>query len=187
MNDFQINNIISSENNTKGLEFLEKRPSVGSLSETDQYDHDEMERFLMYSKDIQESAITGNEKYLGEMLRPYAENVSLSADDILDLMIKYYNDAYEGLNLRFQKLFSEDSPDSIIVPSKMTKYCYCRIGSEIFSSTFSPRHQKSSYILLKFETQDGNIDTYFRQIQFFFVHNVAIDGITFVGHYLIYI
>ena len=101
------------------------------------------------------------------MLRPYAENVSLSADDILDLMIKYYNDAYEGLNLRFQKLFSEDSPNSIIVPSKMTKYCRCRIGSKIFSLTFSPWHQKSSYILSKFETQDGNIDTYPGQIQFF--------------------
>ena len=82
---------------------------MGFLSETDQYDHDEMERFLMYSKDIQELAITGSEKYPGEMLRLYVENVSLSADNILDLIIKYYNDTYKGLNLRFWKLFSEDS------------------------------------------------------------------------------
>lgn len=187
MNDFQISNIISSGTDTKGLELLEKRPSVGSLSETDQYDHDEMERFLMYSKDIQESTITGSEKYPGEMLRPYAENVPLSVDDILDLIVKYYNGAYEGLNLRFRKLFSEDSSDSIIIPPKMTKYCRCRIGSEIFGSTFSSRHQKSSYILSKFEAQDGNIDTYPGQIQFFFVHNVAIDGINFVSHYLAYV
>jgi hypothetical protein len=187
MNDFQISNIISSGTDTKGLELLEKRPSVGSLLETDQCDHDEMERFLMYSKDIQESTITGSEKYPGEMLRPCAENVPLSADDILDLMVRYYNGAYEGLNLRFRKLFTEDSPGSIIVPPKITKYCRCRIGSEIFGSTFSPRHQKSSYILSKFEAQDGNIDTYPGQIQFFFVHDVAIDGINFVSHHLAYV
>ena len=60
-----------------------------------------MERFLIYSKDIQESIITESEKYLDEMLRPYIKNILLSVDDILDLIVKYYNDTYEVLNLRF--------------------------------------------------------------------------------------
>ena len=89
--------------------------------------------------------------------------------------------------MRFQKLFAEDSPDSIIVQPKIIKYYRCRIGSEIFGSIFSPRHQKSSCILSKFEAQDGNIDIYPGQIQFFFIYNIAIDGINFVNHYLAYV
>jgi hypothetical protein len=45
MNDNQIGAIISSGVQTKGLELLEDRPAVGSLSENDQFASDEMERF----------------------------------------------------------------------------------------------------------------------------------------------
>jgi len=188
MNDNRINEVIFTENITKGLELLDTRPSVGSLSEMDQFDHDEMRRFWMCSRQIQESTISGKEPFPGEMLKPYSENVLLSADDILDLMINYYNDIYE--NLEFRKPFSSDSSsssNSIVIPLKMDKYCRCRIGSEIFGSTFSPRHQKSSYILAKFETEDGNIDIYPGQVQFFFIHKVSTNRINLEDHYFAYI
>jgi hypothetical protein len=184
MNDSRINEIISSGTNTKGLELLNARPSVGSLSETDQFDQEEMRRFWMYSRQIQ-SPITGKEPFPGEMLKPYSENVLLSDDNILDLLINYYNDVYE--NLEFRKPFAAGSNDSIIIPLRMTKYCRCRIGSEIFGSTFSPCHQKSAYVMAKFATTDGEIDTYPGQIQFFFVHTVCVNGINSEDHYFAHI
>ncbi|RHZ71625.1 hypothetical protein Glove_256g211 [Diversispora epigaea] len=162
MNDNRINEMIYTENNTKGLEILNTRQSVGSLSEMDQFGHDEMRRFWMYSRTIQESTISEKEPFLGEMLKPFSKNIPLSADGILDLMIAYYNDIYE--NLKFQKPFETNSLNSIIIPLKINKYCRCRIVSEIFGSTFSPRHQKSSYILAKFVSEDDNIDIYPEQM-----------------------
>ncbi|RHZ86357.1 hypothetical protein Glove_52g6 [Diversispora epigaea] len=104
------------------------------------------------------------------MLKPFSENISLSADRILDLMIAYYNNTYE--NLKFWKPFETNSLNSIIIPVKINKYCCCQIGFEIFGSTFSPKHQKSSYILAKFTFENNSIDIYSGQIQFFFVHEI---------------
>ncbi|RHZ71253.1 hypothetical protein Glove_261g57 [Diversispora epigaea] len=185
INDNRINEMIYIENNLKGLEILNTRQSVGSLLEMDQFDHDEMKRFWMYSRTIQESTISGKEPFPGEILKPFSENIPLSADRILDLMIAYYNDTYE--NLKFRKPFETDSLNSIIIPLKINKYCHCRIGSEIFSSTFSPRHQKSSYILAKFASENDSIDIYPGQIQFFFVHEISTNKINMENHYLAYV
>lgn len=114
INDNRINEMIYTENNTKGLEILNTRQSVGSLSEMDQFSHDEMRRFWMFSRTIQESTISGKEPFPGEMLKPFSENILLSADGILDLMVAYYNDIYE--NLKFRKPFETDSLNSIIIP-----------------------------------------------------------------------
>ncbi|RHZ78691.1 hypothetical protein Glove_158g2 [Diversispora epigaea] len=184
INDNRINEMIYTENNTKGLEILNTRQSVGSLSEMNQFGYDEMRRFWIYSRTIQESTISGKEPFPGEMLKPFSENIPLSADGILDLMIAYYNDTYE--NLKFRKPFETDSLNSIIIPLKINKYCRCRIGSEIFGSTFSPRHQKSSYILAKFASEDDSIDIYPGQIQFFFVHEISTNRINMENHYLAY-
>ncbi|RHZ79700.1 hypothetical protein Glove_142g30 [Diversispora epigaea] len=139
----------------------------------------------MYLRTIQESTISEKEPFPGKMLKPFSENISLSADGILDLMIAYYNDTYK--NLKFRKPFETNSLNSIIIPLKINKYCRCRIGSEIFGSTFSPRHQKSSYILAKFASEDDSIDIYPGQIQFFFVHEISTNRINMENHYLAYV
>ncbi|RHZ67057.1 hypothetical protein Glove_303g42 [Diversispora epigaea] len=144
-----------------------------------------MRRFWMYSRTIQELTISEKEPFPGEMLKPFSENIPLSADEILDLIVAYYNDTYE--NLKFQKPFETDSLNSIIIPLRINKYCRCRIGSEIFSSTFSPRHQKSSYILAKFASEDDSIDIYPGQIQFFFIHEISTNRINIENHYLAYV
>ena len=97
MYDNRINEIINSEISTKGLELLDAQPSVGSLSETDEFDHEEMKRFWIISRQIQESTITGKEPFPGEMMKPFAENILLSADNIDDLIVNYYNEIYERL------------------------------------------------------------------------------------------
>ncbi|RHZ58485.1 hypothetical protein Glove_373g11 [Diversispora epigaea] len=162
----RMNGILGSLPNS--LEILNTRQFVRSFSEMNQF----------------ESTISGKEPFSGEMLKPFSENIPLSADGILDLMIAYYNDTYE--NMKFRKPFETDSLNSIIIPLKINKYCHCRISSEIFSSIFSPRHQKSSYILAKFTSEDDSIDIYLGQIQFFFVHEINTNRINMENHYLAY-
>ena len=59
----------------------------------------------------------------------------------------------------------------------MKQFGRCRIGSETFGSNMSARHVKNSYVLAKFITQDGSVDCYPGQVQFFFSHKVDLpDG-----------
>ncbi|RHZ64636.1 hypothetical protein Glove_321g47 [Diversispora epigaea] len=139
INNNKINEMIYTENNIKGLKILNTRQSVRFFLEMDQF-----------------------ELFLSEMLKPFSENISFSTDGILDLIVAYYNDIYE--NLKFRKLFEINFLNSIIISLRINKYCHCQIGSEIFDSTFSSRHQKSSYILAKFASEDNSIDIYLEQM-----------------------
>ncbi len=116
MFDVQIEDIKSFRIETKELELLENWPTVGSLLATDRFSSDEMRRFLLHSRNIKESVITGCEAFLGEMLRPYFNNILLS-NEILDQMVEYYEAAYE--NQDFWKLFGEGSESAIIIWVKM--------------------------------------------------------------------
>jgi hypothetical protein len=51
MNDNRIREISSSVN-IRGLNLLDSRTTVGSLSENDEYSYDEMERFWSNSRNI---------------------------------------------------------------------------------------------------------------------------------------
>ena len=153
--------ILAKSSGTKGIELLETRPNVRSLSATDEFSFDEMYRFLLHSKDIQNSVITEREAFSGEMLKPSFENILMTAE-MLDRMIEYYTAIYEMHN--FQKLFGEETDDSIIIRVMMDKFGRCRIGSEIFGSIMSSRHISSSYILAKFMTNTDEVDCYSGQI-----------------------
>ena len=115
MFDNQINSIINSGVKVKGLDLLNYQPSVGSLSEADKFSADEMQRFWLASRNIQESAITGKEEFPGEMLGPVFNNIILSSD-MLDLIVEYYMATYE--TLEFRKPFGEGAEDSIIIQVK---------------------------------------------------------------------
>lgn len=170
MFDAQIT-VESSEIETKGIDLLKNQPNVGSLSATDEFSSDEMHRFLLNSVNIRESEITGSEVFPGEMLRPSNENILLSSD-MLDRMVEYYTAAYEMY--KFRKPFGEGDDDSIIIRVKMNQFGRCRIGSEIFGSSISSRHIKSSYILSKFVASDDEVDSYPGQIQYFFKHTIDL-------------
>ena len=151
MFDNKISEIVNSGMQTKGLEILKNRESVGSLSETE-FSSDDMHRFRLNYINIQESTITGSEPFPGEMLNPSSKNITLSSS-MLDLMVEYYMATYESLE--FRKPFGEGSLDAIIIRIKMNRFGRCRIGSEFFGSVISSRHEKSSYILAKFMTNNG--------------------------------
>jgi hypothetical protein len=184
MFDNQIKNILSSSGvEMKGLGLLDSWHSVGSLSATDEFSSDEMHRFWMNSQNIQESQVSGSEQFPGEMLRPTTKDIII-AGDMLDLIVEYYMAAYE--TFEFRKPFGEGAADSIITQVKMNQFGRCRIGSEIFGSMLSLRHVKSSYVLAKFVTNDGHVDCYPGQIQYFFTHTVDFpNGST--EHFLAYV
>jgi hypothetical protein len=106
-----------------------------------------MYRFLLNSRNIAKSPITGCEEFPGEFLQPRSENIRLD-EFVYELLIEYYKDTY--INSIFRKPFTDDLPDSIIVINKVNQYGRCQIGAEIFGSAASPRHIKSSFILAKF-------------------------------------
>jgi hypothetical protein len=183
MFDNQIKSIISSCVEVKGLELLNYQRSIESFSAPDKFSSEELQRFWLVSRDIQESMITGSETFLGEMLRPIFNDVIISSD-MLDLIVKYYTVTYEMFE--FWKPFGEGAEDSIIISVKMNQFERCRIGSEIFGSLISLRHVKSSYILAKFITNDMEIECYPSQVQYYFTHVVDFpDGP--IEHFLAFV
>lgn len=185
MFDKQIGDILNFSGIQKGLDILNNRPSVGSLSDADnEFTSDEMNRFLMNSQNIQESQITGSELFPGEFLHPKSDNEILSGE-MLNRMVEYYNAAYDSYN--FRRPFGDGEEDSIVIRVKINKFGRCRIGSETIGSTMSSRHTKSSFILAKFETQDGQVDCYPGQVQYFFNHSVDFSDDVRSDHYLAYV
>ncbi|GBB91137.1 hypothetical protein RclHR1_18280007 [Rhizophagus clarus] len=79
--------------NTKGLNILDTRPSVSSISKIDKFTSDEMAQYLLYLQNIKESSISGYEAFSGEILGPLTKKILISSE-MLDLIIKYYNTAF---------------------------------------------------------------------------------------------
>ncbi|GET54803.1 hypothetical protein GLOIN_2v1775288 [Rhizophagus irregularis DAOM 181602=DAOM 197198] len=183
MFDKQIENIISSGIEVKGLELLNSQRTIGSLSVTDEFSSDEMHRFWLNSQNIKDSQISGKEGFPGEFLKPVFHNILLSSE-ILNLMVEYYNATYESFG--FRRPLVEGLDNDIIIRVKINQFGRCRIGSEVFGSSLSLRHVKSSYVLAKFITDDEDVDTYPGQIQYYFTHVVDFpDGP--VEHFLAYV
>src|SRR5215475_5897567 len=132
-----------------------------------------MERFWFNSRNIQESTITGCEAFPGEMLRPKSEK-NILTKTMLDLIVEYYRATYESHD--FKVLF-DDGPEDLIIVSRITidMFGRCRIESEVFGSTMSSRHVKSSFVLANFVISDNNVNCYAGQVQYFFKHIIDFD------------
>ena len=117
------------------------------------------------------------------MLKPSFENILLLSK-VLDQMVEYYKAAYEMYN--FWKPFEEGNKDSVVIGVKINKFGRYCIGSKIFSSLMSFFHVKSSFILAKFMTSDGEVNIYPGQIQYFFKHGINLQDRS-VKHFLPYI
>jgi hypothetical protein len=160
-------------------------------SENDKTDDDEDESFeseelqvsLNISKELTFGGATGAENFPGEFLPPTKLNVVLS-DGPFDLLIGYYNRAYE-FNFSRPQLDSSQPDDYVAVTGQITQYGRLRIGAEYFGSILSKRHIRSSYILARF-INDNDIDTYPGQVQFYFEHTINLSGNP-VKHYLAFV
>ncbi len=68
----------------------------------------------------------------------------------------------------------------------MNQFGRYQISSEVFRSSMSLWHMKSSYILAKFITSDGNVNCYSGQVQYYFSHTIDLpNGLT--EHFLAYV
>ena len=61
LNDHQIVSLTASLPDEKGLDLLKNQPSVGSLSDADEFSSDEMYRFVFNASNIQNSDTTRSE------------------------------------------------------------------------------------------------------------------------------
>ena len=88
--------IISNQFNklNKSLELVKSHPTVRSLVIYDGFNSSELHQFRQTFRNESDATITGSEIFPGEMLTPRKDHVSLP-DDIYELLIQYYNVAYE--------------------------------------------------------------------------------------------
>ncbi|CAG8796074.1 21053_t:CDS:1, partial [Dentiscutata erythropus] len=97
--------LATSISEIKGVELLENRSFIGSFLETDNFSSNELRQFLLNTYNVQESSITGFERFLGEFLPLQKEHLIIS-DELLSLLIEYYTAAYVTMN--FRKPFTDD-------------------------------------------------------------------------------
>jgi hypothetical protein len=151
-------------------------------NENGTFESEELQEFLNISREL---VATGKENYPGKFLSPMKLNILLS-DDLLDLLIQYYNRAYECEFSRPQLDFS--GPENYVaITGNVTQYGRLRIGAEYFGSILSKRHIRSSYILARFiNRHDNDIDTYPGQVQFYFEHTIHLSNAP-IKHYLAFV
>ena len=104
MNSPQISERIASAKPNKPLEeslLLLKKSSVGSLGAADreQFDSYDLQKFLCMSRQSEKYSARGNESFPETMLTP-KRNVLL-LKNLQDLLVKYYQRAYEDLPVEF--------------------------------------------------------------------------------------
>ena len=113
------------------------------------------------------------------MLTPKNNRVSLP-DDIYELLVYYYNDAYCDLEFvtiagtSDKLILEEELEDFIVVLLNITQHECIRIESEIFGANIASRYRKNSYILAKFIQDNEMIDTFPGEVQFYFTHTIDL-------------
>ena len=184
MQESQVDFLSCSNSSIKGMDLFNKK-TISSLSNLNNYEFDELRQFLRLSKNIEKNNNnTGAEKFPGEMLTPKRLFVKLD-DDFSKLLVEFYNTAYNQ-QYKFRLPFEFGKEGSIIVRTNADQFGRIQIGSEIFGSTMSSRHLKSSFILTNFINLDNTVDKYPGQIQFFIKHIIDLpEGST--AHYLAYV
>lgn len=120
------------------------------------------------SRNVKNMAKTGSESFPGTFFNPKKINTNLSKE-ILDLLVEYYHNAYEKDFVILANIHVANSETIPVLP-KVNIYGRLRLGSEIFSLSYSKRHIQSA----KFTHGNNTKDTYPRIIQFYFEHVVHL-------------
>ncbi|CAB4400683.1 unnamed protein product [Rhizophagus irregularis] len=125
------------------MDIIKSKKSVGSLSAHDEFESDNYLNFIGFSCIKDESAI-GTESFPEELMNPYHETIL--PDDILNLLVNFYKNLYDD---HFISISSMIGPSNDIVLD-----------------------MRNRHILAQFVQDDGTIDTYPGQVQFFFEHTI---------------
>jgi hypothetical protein len=167
------------------LQYISAKKSVGSLAANDDFNLMEYSKFLAMSKDVKDKAGVGSEPFPGEFLKPIRDAKLLP--EVSELLAKYYENVYDYSFTILSKVHVS-SENSIVVLPQVKQYGRLRIGAEVFGSKLSSRHIKSANVLAQFVTDDeGSIDTYPGQVQFFFEHTINLPNSPGVKHSLAFV
>ena len=117
----------------EGLKLLKQWATLGSLASSDDLEFAELCQFRQISCLEIEDTITGIKPFPGKMMFPKRINVALP-NDIYDILVEYYNNAYDSEFVIIAKAATERSGDRIVVRSQVNQFRRIRVRSEIFSS-----------------------------------------------------
>src|SRR5256884_8050631 len=175
MQNWRLDDILSSQsNNTRlveGLKLLKQRATLGSLASSDDLEFAEPCQFRqIYFLEI-EDTITGIEPFPGEMMSSKRMNVALP-DDIYNILVEYYNDAYDSEFVTIAKAATERSSDRIVIRPQVNQFRRIRVESEIFGSVNASRYLRSSFIRAKFVQENDSIEVFPGQVRYYFEHKV---------------
>ncbi|CAB5387812.1 unnamed protein product [Rhizophagus irregularis] len=121
------------------FQILDLNDDTTDDNENESLESEELQAFLDISEKLVSGGATGTEEYPGELLSPIKLNVILP-DDILDLLVDYYNRAYEEYNFSQPRLDPFSSTENYIaVTGNITQCGRLRIGAEYFGSSLSKR------------------------------------------------
>jgi hypothetical protein len=121
---------------------------------------------------IEEESAYGTERFPGTLMKPCQETIL--PNDILEHLVEFYNSLYNEYFVSIASITGKTN-DNVVTP-KIKQYGRLRIGSDIYGSVQAARHEKSSYILARFVQEDGSIDTFPGQVQFYFEHNIYLNN-----------
>ncbi|GET51247.1 hypothetical protein GLOIN_2v1776801 [Rhizophagus irregularis DAOM 181602=DAOM 197198] len=176
--NYYLTNCDSNILNTT-LDIIKPRKSAESLAALDDFTSDKYQNFLRLSLIENESAYE-TERFPRLLMKPRQE--TCLPNRVLNLLVEFYNSLYEE---HFVPIYSITGPNNdIVVISKIIQYGRIRIGADIFGSIQAAHHKKSSYILARFEQEDGTIDTYPGQVQFYFEHTIYLKNSSSLTHSL---
>jgi len=145
------------------LDIIKPRKSTGSLAALDEFASNKYQNFIRLCLIKDESAAYGTEPFPGVLMKSRQTTDLLK--NILDLLVEFYSNLYDD---SFISISSITGPDNeTVVNSKILQYGRLRVGADIYGSVQAARYEKSSYILARFIQDDGSIDTYPSQVQFF--------------------
>src|SRR5277367_1695341 len=154
------------------LDIIEPRKSVGCLAMLDDFASYEYQNFIRLSL-IEEESAYGTERFPGILMKPYKETTL--PNHILGLLTEFYNSLYDNYFIPIYSITGGINDDAVVVNSHIKQYGRLRIGADVYGSVQAARHKKSSYILARFVQEDGIIDIYPGQVQFFFEHLIYLN------------
>src|SRR2546421_5570776 len=105
------------------------------------------------------------------MMSPKRMNVALP-DDIYDILVEYYNNAYDSEFVTIAKAVTERSGDRIVVRPQANQFGCIRVRSKIFGSVNASQYLRSSFIRAKFVQENDSIEVFPDQVRYYFEHEV---------------
>src|SRR6266542_1863540 len=117
MQNWRLDNILSCQLNnnklSKGLKLLKPRSTTSTLDAYNVLNYNELFQFRQIFCQEIDNTINGSEAFPGEMLTPKKNQVSLP-NDIYQILIEYYSNAYESKFVTIAKSVLANLNDFIV-------------------------------------------------------------------------